>query len=62
MSKQLVMPWADVNRVKGGAGFRFVLTLLAFNTLMGIRDRMAIQGESKEVIADVDAEIERRVK
>lgn len=62
IAKQLVMPWADVNLVKGGPGFRFVLTLVSFDTLMIIRDRMALQGESREVISEVDAEIERRIQ
>jgi len=59
---QLVMPWADVNLIKGGPGFRFILTLLSSNVLMIIRDRMVFQGESKEVISEVDAEVERRIK
>jgi hypothetical protein len=56
------MPWADVNLIKGGPGFRFILTLLSSNVLMIIRDRMVFQGESKEVISEVDAEVERRIK
>jgi len=56
------MPWADVNVVKGGPGFRFILTLLSTDTIMVIRDRMALQGEDASVISEVDAEIQRRLK
>lgn len=62
IAKQIVFPWADVNLVKGGPGFRFVLTLLSMDTIMLIRDRLVLQGESKEVISEVDAEIQRRIK
>lgn len=57
----MTMPWSDTNRIKGGTGFRFILTLLSWDTVMLIRDRMALTGEKREVIAEVDAEIERRV-
>ena len=60
--RQMTMPWVDVNKIKGGPGFRFILTLLSLNTIMIIRDKMALTGESKIIISDVDAEIEKRIK
>ena len=56
----MTMPWADVNRIKGGPGFRFILTLLSLDTVIVRRDRMVLTGENEQIISEVNAEIKRR--
>ena len=59
--KQLIMPWATP-QICSGPGFRHVLTALSLDTLLIVRDRMALTGESKEALSEVDAEVEKRIR